>query len=646
MAERNDPKLSLVPTGEDAVTDGNGPRVPTKVKSSNIAVIEQTLWKKIVDAETPQDIAPAWLALQCKMIPDTLHGVIILGEPDTGPFSAIAYWPNGVEERGGTPALITTAEKALETRSGIVHGKTQEDHEFQKHCDLAYPFIIDGKIHGVVAIEIAAQPKAGLRMVMRQLQWGAAWMENIIRRNESAFERDTRHQSTLALDLVAAVLDQNTFDSACTLVASELATRLQCSRVGIGFSSNGHTQVKTLSHTAQFGKRMNLISSIASVMDEAIDQASVVLYPIENNKKTIVTHAHAEFSRELGVGAVLTVPFAIGDEIVGALTFERPQDETFNQSEVELCDCIVTALGPMLVELRRREQPLIKTISAATKAELGRYIGAGHHGRKIGVAALIALMVFFTFAKTDYRVAADARLEGLVQRAIVAPFNGYVFDQFARAGDIVQAGQVLASLDGKELKLERLGWDATRKQHLAEQDRALAEHNRAETNILKSQIEQAAAQMQLLDEQLARAGLHAPFDGLVVSGDLSQSIGTSVQRGDLLFEIAPLNAYRVILDVDETDISEISVGQTGSLLVSSIPDAPLDLVIQKITPISDAREGRNVFQVEAKLSASTERLRPGMEGVGKIDIESRHLIWVWTHKIIDWLRLWIWGVMP
>jgi len=644
MVEGNDPNLSVVSSDESADHGSDGARSRAKIGGSNVTVIEQALWKQIVDAETPRDIASAWLSLQCKMIPNTLQGVVVLGDPDGESFSAVAYWPIGIEKQGGAPDLIATAEKALAKRSGIVQGKSLGENK--KHCDLAYPFIIDDQIHGVVAIEIESLPKSGLREVMRQLQWGASWMENVIRRRESTFERDTRDQVALALELVAAILDKGSFDSACTLVAGELAVRLGCSRVGIGFRDGGHAVVKTLSHTAQFATRMNLINLIGAAMDEALDQHAVVVYPYENNKRTIVTYAHAELAKEHGAGSVLSVPFVTDDGNGGVLTFERPQGEFFDQTEVDLCDCVVTAVGPMLVELRRREQPLIKTIAAATGSELKRYIGAGYYGRKLAVAIALILVVFFSFAKGDYRVTAEARLEGLVQRAIVGSFNGYVLNQHVRAGDLVKTGQLLAALDDKDLKLERLGWEATRQQHLAEYARALAEHNRAEANIVKAQIEQAVAQKELLDEQIKRAELRAPFDGLVVSGDLSQSIGTSVQRGEVLFEIAPLDAYRVILDVDESDISEITEGQMGSLVISSIPDEAQALVVEKITPISNAREGRNVFQVEARLQETSARLRPGMEGIGKISIEKRHLIWIVTHKITDWLRLWFWEWLP
>jgi len=128
----------------------------------------------------------------------------------------------------------------------------------------------------------------------------------------------------------------------------------------------------------------------------------------------------------------------------------------------------------------------------------------------------------------------------------------------------------------------------------------------------------------------------------VVSGDLSQLLGTPVEQGKVLFQIAPLDAYRVILEVDERDIAQVRVGQEGELALSGIPAHPMHFAVKQITPVSTAQEGRNYFRVEAKLDDPSARLRPGMEGVGKIDIGSRKLIWIWTHSLVDWLRLWAW----
>src|SRR5262249_7911173 len=143
-----------------------------------------------------------------------------------------------------------------------------------------------------------------------------------------------------------------------------------------------------------------------------------------------------------------------------------------------------------------------------------------------------------------------------------------------------------------------------------------------------------------------RSVLVAPYDGVVISGDLSQLLGTPVEQGKTLFQIAPLDSYRVILQVDERDIANITLGQPGELTLSGMLSDRLSFKVEQITPISTAQDGRNFFRVEARVENSTERVRPGMEGVGKIVVGERKLIWIWTHSLIDWLRLAMWKWWP
>ena len=205
---------------------------------------------------------------------------------------------------------------------------------------------------------------------------------------------------------------------------------------------------------------------------------------------------------------------------------------------------------------------------------------------------------------------------------------------------------MLGLLDDRDLKLERIKWFTEKQQNSRQYDEAMAKHDRAQIHILMARIEQAAAQMSLIDEQMARCRIIAPFDGVVMSGDLSQSLGAPVERGEVLFEVAPLNKYRVIVEVDELDISAIVVGQKSDLVLPSMPGKAFPFVVEKITPVSIAKEGRNYFRVEGHMVQSQSHLRPGMEGVGKVTIDRRKLIWVWTHKAIDWLRLQMWRWFP
>jgi hypothetical protein len=82
------------------------------------------------------------------------------------------------------------------------------------------------------------------------------------------------------------------------------------------------------------------------------------------------------------------------------------------------------------------------------------------------------------------------------------------------------------------------------------------------------------------------------------------------------------------------------------LALPSLPGKVLPLTVNKVTPVSTAKEGRNYFRVEAQLEQTSPQLRPGMEGVGKITVERRRLVWIWTHEAIEWIRLKTWSWLP
>ena len=119
-----------------------------------------------------------------------------------------------------------------------------------------------------------------------------------------------------------------------------------------------------------------------------------------------------------------------------------------------------------------------------------------------------------------------------------------------------------------------------------------------------------------------------------------------MERGEVLFQLAPLDEYRVILKVDEKDIAEIQPGQKGQLILSGIVEENLSFVVTKVTPVTEVEDGGNYFRVEGQLTEHRDFLRPGMEGVGKIEIDNRKLIWILTHESINWVRLKIWTWWP
>lgn len=639
----------------DATPNESFPPADTAVNekgTAQITQLEQALWQQFANAEQLAAFYRSWLALLCNHIKLCSRGVLVMGNVDTGPFSPVAYWPEG---QGGSAPLAVLAEQALTARKGMVlkYELPGMDALHGARHGIGYPVQIDKHLYGVVAVELMPRAQPELQADMRQLQWATGWLEARLRKQQAESDSVIRERLVAALDLVASSLEQEGFAQAAKAFVTELATQLRCERVSIGFVRHGHVRVEAVSHSAQFGKQMNLIRAIAAAMDEAIDQQAAIQYPRADDGENFVTRNHAALVEQHGATSVLTVPLLRNGRVYGALCLEHGPSASFDAATVELCRSVAAVVGPVLEEKRANDQWLIIKALHALHTQLGRLLGAEHFGYKLWMLAIVAVVVFFSFATAQYAIKSDAVLEGSVQRVIVAPFEGYVADARVRAGDVVSQGDVLAALDDRDLKLERLKWSSQRAQLLKQYDEAMAKRDRAQVNIVNAQIAQADAQLALIDEQLARTQITAPFPGVIISGDLSQSLGASVRRGDELFQIAPLDGYRVILKVNEHDINDIALDQTGDLVLSAMPEAVLPFTVRRITPVSTAEEGENYFRVEAALMMQPdaspqgmERLRPGMEGAGKVNIEQRKLIWIWTHDLIDRLRLWLWRWLP
>jgi RND family efflux transporter MFP subunit len=618
------------------------------VANESVQSVEQehSLWKTFAEAATVDTFCQSWLALQCGMIGGVRAGLLLLGPPDRGPFRPMATWPGG---RRYLTHLTKTAERTLSERRGLMvkaGADVARDEQADDCYEVSYPIVVRGVLHGATVLELSTRSDAKLKAAMRSLHWGAAWLELLFSRESNNAEIAARKRIQSALDLVSSTLGHERLYAGAMAFATALATTLQCERVSIGFVRRGHTRVFAMSHSAEFKEQTNLIRSISEAMDEAVDQRETIVYPNGSSGSVVVSRAHAELARQHGAGALCSIPLEALGAPIGALMLERPADRPFDNKTVELCQSVAALAGPILDTHRRDDRWLITKAVDSVRAYFVSLFGPRHVALKLISAAVVGLVLFCFLVKGDYRVSAKTVLEPIVQRAAAAPFNGYIREAPVRAGDLVQAGQMLCTLDDRELRLERLKSLSKFEEYQKEFHKAMAEREAAKVEILTAQMNQVQAEISLLDDQLEHTKVLAPFDGIIVTGDLSQQLGAPIEKGKMLYEIAPLDSYRLVIEVDERDIADVLVGQRGSLMLSAFPSEIIDVTVEKITPVSTAKEGRNFFRVEARFEQPHDRLRPGMEGAGKIEIDRRPLMWIWTHQIVDWIRLAVWSWLP
>jgi hypothetical protein len=481
---------------------------------------------------------------------------------------------------------------------------------------------------------------------MRQLQWGCGWLEVLLRRFADPMEA-ARLRVKLIMQFVSVLLEREDFGDAATALVTEIGSQLGCDRVTLGISRRGKVRVEAVSHSMQFDRQANLMTATALAMTEALDQREPIVYPADRDGRLAATFAHAELAQLTGAGGVVTLPLINNARTIGALTLERAPGFHFDAPTIELLEGLGAMLGP-IVDLRlSHSQGLLAHAGDSARQTWRRLAGPGHAAFKLVLLLIGATLLFLSLADGSYRIAADARIEGEIQRALTAPFQGYVREARHRAGDTVKQGELLARLDDRDLRLERSRLEAQKDQLGKQYREAMAKRDRSLVRVVASQVEQVEAQLGLVDEQLSRTEVLAPFDSVLVSGDLTQALGAPLERGQVLFEVAPLDGYRVILEVDERSITDLKVGQHGELVLSSMPGTRYPIAVKKITPVSTAKDGRNFFRVEASLQAeSGARLRPGMAGVAKVHVEERRLIWIWTRELVQWLTLKAWTWMP
>jgi multidrug resistance efflux pump len=617
-----------------------------KAKKSN-GHNDSVLWKQFSSAKTSSEYACHWLGLQCRYLAGVQRAVVVLGDPKSKSYAPAAFWP---EDSRGNANLTRVAEFAIEQRKGVLHeGRSQNGsnglngrHSFF----MAYPFLIDESLHGVVAVEIFPSNEKETQQAMRQLQWGSSWMEVMIRRQFSQKAMPDQKRMNTVLELIASGLENEQFKKAANAVVTDMAVQLDCERVSLGFVKGKFVKISSLSHSAKFNKKSNLIRDIGLVMDEAIDQKSMIVFPPLDKQTPLIHRLHANLNQEHGNGGVCTVPLSSGGKVIGALTFEKSRKKKFSDQDVQLCETAAHMVGPIL-HIKRKEDRWISTKVFISIAKLlGKFVGPRNLGWKMGFLLLAGLATFFYYATWEFRIAADTKIEGAIQRVIVAPSEGYIQNTFVRPGDVVQKGDLICQLEDKDLIVEAAKWESQINQYQGQYRDALAKYNRSEMNILRAQVKQAEAKLELIQQQLTRTSIYSPFEGIIVSGDLSQSLGSPVERGEVLYQLAPLDEYRVVLEVDEKDIAEVQTKMQGELVLSGAVKENLPFLVKKITPVSENREGSNFFRVEAQLLEHRDYLRPGMEGVGKINIGERKLIWILTREMINWFRLKIWTWWP
>ena len=600
----------------------------------------------------PEQFLSRLLALQCRLAPASGGAIVRTTDGQAPEILAVhpPLDPSGHPPRwladaiGAAGAVIDSGEPDVRPfhQDDALYGQTA-----QRHIILV-PLRSGQTIRGAAAYLVDSGDPKILAAEQQRLELTASLL-NLYETRLTLQQRqgDLRRLRT-AMELLSSVNESDRFARAAMAFCNELATRWQCDSVGLGFLKGRYVHLKALSHTEKFSRKMKRIQDIESAMEECLDQDVEIAHPADR-EATYISRSAVELSNRHGPTAVLSLPLRRDDRPMAVVTAERPIDAPFTLDEAESLRVVSDLCTARLSNLYEHDRWFGARAAGALRKGLAFVLGAKHTWIKLVILAVLGGVLFLTFAKGDYRAGGTFVLETTQQQIVSAPFDGFLGKVLVHPDSRVVAGKtVLAELLKKELlaQLARAEADLTTAQ--TQKAAAMMERKEAEKQIAESAAKKAVAEINLLKYRIASATIISPITGRVLEGDLQRQIGAPVKTGDVLFKIAPLDKLRAEVLIPEDEIADVQQAYRegkelrGQLAAVGKAGVRIGFVVERITPVAEVVEQENVFRVRVRLLETRPWMKPGLEGVAKIHLGRRRYLWLWTRRLVNWIRMKLW----
>lgn len=499
--------------------------------------------------------------------------------------------------------------------------------------------------------EIEAEPAAPVQLVLigcfsaekesvLRLQWLLGLVSQTIARWHQ--HRNLKNQETKTRSLSDAIglvrsLDQTTSISEASLVITNHLRRLfQAEQVAISFcQSPGQARLTAISDVEQIDLSCESNKLVGSANEQAVIAGHDLVFPAVDSAHSPALLALEKYCKSNNVESCINLPLITDDDrTIGSVLIAGPADILSDEHYQKYVGQIISmAAGHLDVVVRanRGTRDVFRTSwrklrsASLTKALL------------IGLGCLTALM----FVPLPYRVACDCELQPVMRRFIAAPHQGILEKTFVESGDVIDADHVVATLDGRQLRLElsglRADYDGARKRR----DSALAQGDVARSQIAKSEMQRHHSEMEILEQNLANLEVRSPISGIVVSGDLEKVEGAPVEMGQTLFEVSPLDQMLAEIGIPESEIQYVEPGMHVTIKLNAFPFETWTGTIEQIHLTTEIIDDESVFVAQVKLSNEGNQLRPGMKGTAKIKSKSAPIGWNLFHRSWESVRYWM-----
>ncbi len=594
----------------------------------------------------PKEFWPRYLSCLAGLTGASKVVLVLQDSANPGAWKKIGDWPANLAPTRFLTAFITQVEelatKSIGHSGGIIAPLEPVAARTPGHFMLAARVQLHRVTETCVATLLLSEvTETAARESLVRLNLAADAPESFQMHQTVAQANADVQKFAVALDLMAGVNAEKRFFAAALALCNGLSTAFRCERVSLGWLEGGYIRMRAISRTEKFDRKMAAVTALETAMDEALDQDEEVLWPAPEGA-TFVTRDHAAFAKLHEPGNICSLPLRVDGKAVAIVACER-RAPAFAPVEVQQLRLCCDQAARRLSDLHRTDRWFGSRLAASAKNQLAVIVGPKHTWAKITALLIVALLAALFLVRVPYRVEGNFVVKSDDVSFRTAPFDGYIEQVFARPGDAVKVGDKLVQLATKELLLEENDAVASLTRFQREAEKARATNGLAEMRVAIALADQSKARLDLIRHRLGEATVRAPFDGVVVEGDLRERLSAPVKQGDALLKIARLENLYVEASVSERDVHEVLNKQRGEIAFVSQPKLKFPVRIVKIEPAAFPRNEGNVFLLRCEFEKGIERWwRPGMSGLCKLSVERRTLWWILTHRTVDFLRMKLW----
>ncbi|PID75133.1 MAG: hypothetical protein CSB23_05340 [Deltaproteobacteria bacterium] len=413
------------------------------------------------------------------------------------------------------------------------------------------------------------------------------------------------------------LLAESDRDTALLRFTSLLRQMAGCDRVAVAVvGADGHTRLEALSDITKVDQRTSEARLFTRTLAECQIQDGIVIYP--SSSKLNSSPVLKEAAEGLQMKRFLALPLSIEGLKVGVLLFCW-KDSKGNIRVIQRLQLLQPILAAVLKGLCQQPTTRERILRWPTKKKPSRPV-------------LVSIVLLLALFPLPFKLKAPCVVVPTTTRYIAPRYDGILLEVLVQPGDMVNAGTILARLDGRELALEEARITAERDKSRKLHDRYMGSGDAAQTQLARLDIQRYDEQLQLLKNKQEQLILTSPVDGMLLSGDNLRREGGPVSRGETLFEVAPIERMRAELALPEKDVSFISPGMSTKLRFDSYAERSWKGELLRIIPRSQLRGNRNVFIATVEFDNDKGELRPGMSGKAHVKVGYRPLIWQLLRK--------------